>query len=359
MNKHTFPNFQDIRELAALPELPNLAELASKIDVTTLNPRKLISDLEQRVEEYIDGLEYEDIDKLPTGFASRNLTPGILVLEGGGFRGLYTAGVIDALMQADINFQATVGVSAGALYGFCYTSGQLGSARINLQYRHDDRYMGGRAMIKNHGIMGWDFMFDELALPNTEACRRFYDDSRRFTAVVSNVDTGKAEYFEKGDHAHASCTDIIQAVCASASLPYISEPIEMDGQHYLDGGCCDKIPVRWAIDQGYDKVVVVRTRHKEYRKEIEPSGSKAAYMVYGKQHPEFAKALAEGDENYNRTCDLLDQLEAEGRIFSITPSKPVEVGRLEGNVDKLGDLYWDGYNDAQALMDDLRAYLAS
>lgn len=375
MDKHIFPNLLDLRELSDrydLPDLPSLSELAGKIDMHQLTPKKLVSDLEnlpaaskkfaedleRRIEERRDAQSYSRIDELPTGFASRNLTEGCLVLEGGGFRGLYTAGVIDALMENDINMQATIGVSAGALYGFCYTGAQLGSARINLEYRHDDRYMGGRAIIKNHGIMGWDFLFDELALPTTEACRRFYDDARRFVAVVSNVNTGKAEYMEKGDRDHESCTDIIQAVCASASLPYLSEPVEMDGQLYLDGGCCDKIPVQWAIDEGYDKVVVVRTRDKQFRKEIKPQSATAAQVAFGKNHPEFAQALAESDEMYNRQCELVEQLEEEGRIFAITPSEPVDVSRLEGDVEKLGQLYHKGYADAMAVMDDLKAYLA-
>ncbi|MDO4183529.1 MAG: patatin family protein [Coriobacteriia bacterium] len=320
-------------------------------------PKKVAGEMSRKKEEREAARVYSGIDQLPHGFASRNFTLGCLVLEGGGFRGLYTGGVIDALMENDINLQATVGVSAGALYGMCYAGAQLGSARINLKYRHDDRYVGGRALISNHGIMGWDFLFDDLALPTTESCRRFYDDNRRLTVVVSNVDTGQAEYLEKGDHDHESCDDIIAAVCASASLPFVSEPVQLATGRYLDGGCCDKIPFQWAVDQGYRNIVVVRTQHADYRKKNTLSSRAGARMAYGKSHPEFAAALAGSNQRYNEQCDQLDKLVAQGRVFCLAPSRPVDVGRLEGDMEKLGELYHLGYDDTMARLDGLRAYL--
>lgn len=304
------------------------------------------------------GQAYSGIDELPLGFASENLTKGCLVLEGGAFRGLYTGGVIDALMENDINFQSTIGVSAGALYGFCYTGGQLGSARINLRYRHDNRYVGTRALLKNHGIIGWDFLFGRIELQTPEERRRFFDDRRRFVAVATNVDTGEAEYLEKGDVDHRPCSDIVAATCASASMPYVSKPVWVGANRYLDGGCADKIPFQWAIDEGYEKIVVVRTRHRDFRKDNEKTTERMAKAAYGKEFPAFAEAFGNSDFAYNEQCERLEELEREGRLLVVYPSKPIEIGRLEKDMEKLGGLYHLGYDDATAMMDQIKAYLA-
>lgn len=341
-------------------DLPNISKILPGDFPKVINdelPKKVVEEISRVREERKEAKVYSGLDQLPSGFASRNFTKGCIVMEGGGFRGLYTGGVIDALMLKDVNIQATVGVSAGAMYGFCYTSAQLGTARFNLTYRHDDRYLGAQALIKNHGIMGWDFLFGGYALPNTESYRRFYDDNRRFVAVVSNLRTGQAEYMEKGDFEHESCLDIVGATCASASLPYVTEPYALGDEVYLDGGCCDKIPYQWALDQGYEKIVVVRTQHRDYRKTIGRTSRAAAQFAFGKKYPLFAEALATSDERYNQQCDELEKLEAEGRIFVIAPSEPVDVSRLEGDMEKLGELYHLGFDDTMSCMDELKAYL--
>ncbi len=304
------------------------------------------------------GQVYSGIEELPLGFASENLTKGCLVLEGGAFRGLYTSGVLDALMENDINLQSTVGVSAGALYGFCYTGAQLGSARINLRYRHDNRYVGPRALKKNHGIFGWDFLFGRIQLQTAEERRRFFDERRRFVAVATNIDTGEAEYLEKGDVDHRPCYDIIAATCASASMPYVSKPVWVGASRYLDGGCADKIPFQWAIDEGYEKIIVVRTRERAFRRETGKSTERMAKATYGKEFPAFAEALGRSDFAYNEQCARLEELECEGRLLVVYPSEPVEVTRLEKDMEKLGALYHLGYNDTMAMVDQIKAYLA-
>jgi predicted patatin/cPLA2 family phospholipase len=304
------------------------------------------------------GQVYSGIEELPLGFASENLTKGCLVLEGGAFRGLYTSGVLDALMENDINLQSTIGVSAGALYGFCYTGAQLGSARINLRYRHDNRYVGSRAIKKNHGIFGWDFLFGRIQLQTAEERRRFFDERRRFVAVVTNIDTGKAEYLEKGDVDHRPCYDIVAATCASASMPYISKPVWVGASRYLDGGCADKIPFQWAIDEGYEKIIVVRTRDRAFRRDTGKATERMAKATYGKEFPAFAEVFGKSDFAYNEQCDRLEELEREGRLLVIYPSEPVEVTRLEKDMEKLGALYHLGYDDTMAMMDKIKAYLA-
>ena len=298
---------------------------------------------------------YSRLGELPRGRASTRLTPGCLVLEGGALRGTYSVGVMDALMEADINLQATVGVSAGALNGISYVSGQMGrSARSPLTYRHDQRYFGLRAYFRNKSPFGFDFMFGELTYKlDPLDIERFMDPARRFVCVATNCRTGQPEFFEKGD----SLNDIFLATRASSTMPYISDMVDIKGQPYLDGGCSLKIPHRWALDEGYEKIVVIKTYPDGFRRD-EKRGSRLASMVYGKRWPELAAALARSNADYNRACDELDRLSAEGRVFTIAPSVNMHIGRMEKDLEKLGEWYWLGYKDGLARMDALREYLA-
>jgi predicted patatin/cPLA2 family phospholipase len=297
---------------------------------------------------------YSRLGELPRGRASERITPGCLVLEGGALRGTYSVGVMDALMEADINLQATVGVSAGALNGISYVSGQIGrSARSPLTYRHDQRYFGLRAYLRNKSPFGFDFMFGELTYKlDPLDIPRFMHPSRRFACAVTNCRTGQPEFFEKGD----SLEDIFIATRASSTMPYISEMVDIKGQPYLDGGCSLKIPHRWALEQGFEKIVVIKTYPNGFRRKVK-SGSRAASLVYGKRWPNLAAALARSNADYNQACDELDQLSASGRAFVIAPSRDMHIGRMEQDLEKLGDWYWLGYHDAKAQMDGLRKYL--
>lgn len=297
---------------------------------------------------------YPGLESMPSGRARSWIVPGCLALEGGAFRGMYTEGVLDALMEADVNLQTTIGVSAGALSGMNYVSGQIGrAARMNLLYRHDSRYVGLTAMKNNHGVIGFDFMFGD-DMPGIEPFdeERFLRPDRRFVAVASNLTTGKPEFFESGKSEH-----IVLACQASASMPYVSEPVMIDGVPYLDGGCTVKIPYQWALDRPFRKVVVVRTRPRDYRKSVTPRKSHAAAHTVYRNYPAFADALEQSSANYNRQCEELLQLEQDGRIFVIAPSRPVEISRLEGDMEKLGALYDMGYMDARNVMRELKEYL--
>ncbi|MBQ6655488.1 MAG: patatin family protein [Erysipelotrichaceae bacterium] len=291
------------------------------------------------------------MNQIRSGQASNSITEGCLVLEGGAFRGLYSQGVLDALMENDINFRCVIGVSAGALSGLNYCSGQIGrSARINLSYRHDGRYVGIRALRKAHSLVNLDFLLRDVGAIEPFNWKYFSNPERRFVAVCANVNTGKAEYLEKG-----SC-DILSAVKASASMPYVSPEVIVDGQPYLDGGTCCKIPYQWAIDQGYAKIVVVRTRDRSFRKKDRTSENELADIAYRHNH-EFAKALADSNINYNRQCDELIQLEKQGRIFVIAPQQEVMVSRVEADLEKLGDLYLEGYREMNEQIGALKEYL--
>ncbi|MCD8300001.1 MAG: patatin family protein [Clostridiales bacterium] len=293
---------------------------------------------------------FSGIDDLPNGTATDEVTPGCMVLEGGAFRGLYGEGVLDALMEAGINMECTVGVSAGAMNGVNYVSGQIGrSARCNLRYRHDSRYISSRKVFIYGGPINFDFV--TFHLPDDPLdMSRFFDKKRRYIAVATDCRTGKPVYFDRD-----TCSDIFTAVRASASMPYMSRIVMLDGYPCLDGGCSVKVPYQWALDNDYKKLVIVRTRPDDWRYPDEKAETKA--RVFYHEYPKFAMTLAKSHERYNHECDEMNRLHAEGRVFMISPSRLIPIKRMESDMEKLGEWYYLGYNDGKAAIESLKAYL--
>ena len=295
------------------------------------------------------GKIYQGLDSLPSGQASRKVTEGCLILEGGGWKGLYTLGVIDAMMSAGVNLRSCVGISAGALSGLSYLSGQIGwSVRIDLTYRHDPEYCGTGALRRDHGITGFSYLFHDLAREHPIDMKRLRDPSRQLAVGATNLLTGRIEYFEKG-----KC-DIFLACQASATVPYVSRPVMIDGVPYLDGGCAEKIPLSWQGVQQAEKKVVVLTREVSYRRK--PGLPRAAARLY-RRYPNFVSALERVNGEFNDTVDRLERQAAGGEIFLLAPSEHVTVGRFDGDMDKLAALYWLGWNDTRARMPALMEYL--
>jgi predicted patatin/cPLA2 family phospholipase len=139
-------------------------------------------------------------------------------------------------------------------------------------------------------------------------------------------------------------------------MPYVSPMVDVDGHKCLDGGCSCHIPYQWAMDQGYQNIVVIKTRERGYRKKESSTSNTMAPRFY-KDNPEFVKKLTTMNVDYNKECDEIDRLEQEGRIFVIAPSEHVTVKRVESDMDKLGNLYWLGYNDAKKNLFALKKYL--
>ncbi|MGX7200280.1 patatin-like phospholipase family protein [Enterococcus nangangensis] len=296
---------------------------------------------------------FSGLAELPQGQAPDTLHKGCIVLEGGAFRGVYGEGVLDVLMAAGINMECTIGCSAGAMNGLNYVAGQIGrAARMNLRYRHDSRYVGLEAFRHNRGVIGFDFVFGDIEGIEPLNEERFYQPQRRFVAVTANCRTGQAEYFEKGQG------NILQAVQASASMPFVSKPVEINGDPFLDGGCCDKVPYQWAMDQGYEKIIVVRTREESYRKKLHSERTKRAMRLAYRHYPKFVTALETMNDNYNQQCAAITELGQAGRLFVISPTEPVSISRLEKDMEKLGALYYQGQHDATTQLSALEKYLA-
>lgn len=294
---------------------------------------------------------YSRLNEIPDGKTSDKFIEGCLVVEGGGFRGSYNQGVLDALMLNDINLRTVIGVSAGALASTNYVSGQIGrSARATLKYRHCSEYIGFKALRRSFSLINLDFLLETYDEIEPFDSKRFFDPQRRFVAVTTNCLTGRTQYYEKGK------TDyIFEAVKASASLPLLSPMVDVGGTPSLDGGCSCKIAYQWALDEGFEKIIIIKTRERGFRKPIKGIGrlSKKFYRKY----PDFLKSLSESDLNYNLQCDRIDELEDEGRVYVIAPSERVGVGRLESDVEKLGDLYFLGLNDGLRQIEEIKGYL--
>ncbi|MBR6452282.1 MAG: patatin family protein [Lachnospiraceae bacterium] len=293
---------------------------------------------------------YEELNSLPEGRADLSVTEGCLVLEGGAWKGLYTLGVLDALMEENINFQTTVGISAGALAGIGYLSGQIGwSARIDLTYRHDPNYCGLKAMGKDHGITGFTYLFHDILREFPMDKKRLKQTTRKLVVGATNMRTGQTEYFENVD------CNFFRAVRASATVPYISRPVVIRGVPYLDGGCSTHIPYAYAKGHGAKKIMVVKTRERAYRNK----GGKfyTARRLY-RDYPEFVKSMEEAEVEFNRVTDELIAADEAGEIFLMAPSEEVTVSRFEGDMEKLGALYWLGYHDMKGDLNRLKEYLS-
>ncbi len=295
---------------------------------------------------------WSGIDSVKLSSAPDTIVPGCIVLEGGSFRGCYTSGVLDVLMENGINLQTTIGTSAGALNGYNYVAGEIGrAAKINLGYRHDRRYMGPRTLAKNRGVVGFDFLLNEVEEEIPFNRERFEDPNRRFLVTVTNCETGQVRYCEKG-----ITPDFQKAVQASASMPFVSDMVEVDGVPCLDGGCAVKIPYRWALDNGFEKILVVRTRPAEYRRPQETKAfTEITERIY-RNYPQLVELLDNQSEQYNGACRELEQLQEQGKLLMLCPSGSISVSAIEGDMERLGALYLLGRADAKLMLPQIRAY---
>ena len=268
-----------------------------------------------------------------------------LVLEGGGLRGVFTCGVLDCFMDKGIRFPFTVGVSAGACNGLSYMSGQRGRAKssnIDLMDKH--HYVGFKYLLTQGCIMDYKLLFEdfpEKIIPyDYEA---YFANTDRFVMVTTNCLTGKAEYLEE----KSDSKRVMDIVRASSSLPYVTKITYVDGVPMLDGGIADSIPVEYAKSQGYERMVVILTRNKGYRKnEKQLPVPKVIYRKY----PELRKTLASRNAQYNRTMEMIERLEEEGSLTVIRPVHPTEVDRMEKDTDKMRALYQEGYELAESFL---------
>ena len=274
-----------------------------------------------------------------------------LVLEGGAMRGIYTAGVIDALMKEKIKVDTVIGVSAGALFGVNYVSHQPERVlRYNLENVNNKDYMGISSLIRTGNIMNEDFCFNKLIYETDPFDFDTFDKSRiKFYATITNLETGKAEYKEITDSRNQ-----MEYLRASGSMPLLSKIVKIDNNLYLDGGIGDSIPVKKAQELGYDKVIVVTTQPKDY---IKKKYKMLPFRIAYKKYPNFINTLNNRHINYNKTTKYIVEEEDKGNILVIRPTRRVKIKKIEKDPNMIKEQYYLGFNDMENKLEDLKKYL--
>ncbi|MEH7332215.1 patatin family protein [Neobacillus drentensis] len=276
-----------------------------------------------------------------------------LVLEGGGMRGVYTAGVLEYFLEQELFFPYVIGVSAGACNAASYLSKQKGRNKtVTIEYASDPRYISWKNYFKNRQFFGMDFIFDEI--PNQHVpydYEAFYNSSSEFVVGTTDCITGQPVYFNKQEYGK----DFLKVLRASSSLPFIAPEVKFKDKILLDGGITDPIPIKKAQQDGFLKNVVVLTRNSGYLKK--PS---KFHFVVDRKYPEYKglqQSLRGRYQVYNETVAYLEEEEKKGRVLIIRPTQPLKVGRMERNPGKLEELYNQGYHDAKNSIESILKYI--
>lgn len=271
-----------------------------------------------------------------------------LVLEGGGFRAHYTAGVLDVLIDEKLPIEGVIGVSMGAIHGASFVSGQKGrSLEIYTRYAADERLWSLWRWVRTGNLIDPQFCYHDIPdriVPFDE--ETFEHSGMAFYACASNLETGRAEYLRL-----PNLTDDIDGLRASASLPYVSPAVEFRGMKLLDGGCTDRIPLAAFERMGYGRNIVIQTHPREHA--VRDRDAWAAKWWYRK-YPKFVESFRKSPEVYEETQRLIDERVKEGRVFSIRPERPIPVGRLTRDPEDVRRAYdrgaWDAKKALPALL---------
>ncbi|MBQ2687976.1 MAG: patatin family protein [Clostridia bacterium] len=276
-----------------------------------------------------------------------------LVLEGGAMRGMFSAGVMDVLMESGIEFDAIVGVSAGAVFGCNYKSKQIGrTIRYNMKYIKDPRYCSLRSLIKTGDLFGREFCYEkipfELDVFDNET---FIKNPTEFYVVATDINSGKAIY-KKIDSANKTGLEYMRA---SASMPLVSTIININGTEMLDGGIADSVPLEFFINKGFEKNLVILTQPKGYVKK--KNHLIPLMRISLRKYPKLIEAMANRHIIYNNQTAFAEKAEKEGSAFIIRPSEKLTIGRLEKNPETLKAVYELGRQEAVKNLDKIKEYL--
>ena len=276
-----------------------------------------------------------------------------LVLEGGAMRGMFTCGVLDVLMEHGIRFDGAAGISAGAAFGCNFKSGQIGRPlRYNKKYCSDPRFCSIRSLIRTGDLYGADFCYrelpDELDVFDRNA---FAENPMEFYAGATDVETGACVY-----HLCRDGSDLdFRWMRASASMPVVSRPVEIDGRFYLDGGIADAVPYACMEERGYDRNVIVLTQPVGYRKK--PVSGLPLMKLFLRRYPRLQEAMAVRHEMYNRQMEEISLREQKGISFVIRPPEALKIGHTEKNPAELDRVYQIGRREAEKRLPELLQFL--
>lgn len=276
-----------------------------------------------------------------------------LILEGGAMRGLFTAGVIDVLMEHEIEFDGLIGVSAGAAFGCDYKSRQIGrTIRYNMKYSKDWRYCSIRSLIRTGDLYGTQFCYhdipEKLDIFDSET---FEKNLMEFVVVCTDVETGKPVYHT----CDKAGREFLEWIRASASMPVVSQVVEVGGYRMLDGAISDAIPLRYFEQAGYEKNVVILTQPADYRKKKNRLMPLLRRIL--KKYPNVVESLANRHENYNETRRYINERAAAGAVFVVQPETALEIGRTEHNPEKMRRVYEMGRETALRQLKEIQEFL--
>ena len=279
-----------------------------------------------------------------------------LILEGGAMRGMFTAGVMDVLMEQKIEFDGAIGVSAGAAFGCNYKSKQIGRVlRYNTKFCRDRRYGGFRVLLKTGDFYSAEFCYNEVPLKHDIFDFDAYENNpMEFYVVCTDVETGEPVYHRYDGRGDGEGFDWIRA---SASMPLVSRMVEVEGKKMLDGGISDSIPVKYFESIGYDRNVVVLTQPLSYRKK--KNSMMPLFKMKYKQYPKMIEALENRHVAYNKTLDYIAAKERKGELLVIRPDRPLPVSRTEKDPEKLREAYEIGRRAAGKRIKEIRDFLAA
>lgn len=275
-----------------------------------------------------------------------------LVLEGGGMRGIYTAGVLDVFMENGIEVDGVIGVSAGAIHGCTYVARQKGrSLRYNKKYCSNWRYMSFRSLLVTGDLVGKKFCYEDLPYQlDPFDFKTFEENPTEFYACVTNLETGAPEYISE-----KKPEKIMDCIRASASMPLVSRVVEIDGKKYLDGGTGDSIPFEAFRKMGFERLIVVTTRPEGYVKG--PEKLLGLMKMKYRKYPQFIERCKNRHVEYNESLRKLEELEKNGQVMVLRPTKRIEIGRMEKNPDKVQAQYDVGQADALARLEEIKKFL--
>lgn len=273
-----------------------------------------------------------------------------LILEGGTFRPIFSSGVMDALIDANVMFPYVIGVSAGITDGFSYVSRQTKrNYDILMNHRHDKKYVGIRNYLTDRSLFGLKYAYE--IIPNEIYpfdWETFLNNPTEIKVGVTNAKTGHCVYLD-GKQLDKHCT-MLKATCA---IPFAFPVIHLDGQDYYDGGICDPIPVRKAIEDGHHKMLIVLTRPKSYRKTLSKANVIASRLLK-KKYPLLVEPLLTRHDSYNETVRYCEELEKQGKAIILRPTKEIQIDSFEKDLKKIDAIYQYGYQETMKRIDEIK-----
>ncbi len=278
-----------------------------------------------------------------------------LVVEGGGMKCAYSAGILDAFMDQGITFDYCIGVSGGSGNLASYLSGQRGrNLRFFTEHIHSSEYFGLKSFLKTGNLFGLQYIYGELTNSDGKDpvdFKAIMENPAEYEIVATDARTGKAVYFDKSGMEQ----DDYRVVMASCAIPVVCRPVSIDGVPYYDGGIADAIPVKRAFEQGCDRIVVILSKPRDFVRK--PQGFRPFYTWSCRKYPNIVKAIDQRHLTYNQNLKDVFAMEKAGKAFVFAPGKAIHVSTYSMDEKTEYELYDLGMSDYTAQKEQLCAFI--